>query len=145
MPASTAPTSPFFDWDRREQEVRFAHHGGDVGITEGSRLALPVGVSREIPLGVTRLPAQMPRTHPDSHAAKRLGLRTYVSVPVVLAKHELVGMVCGASRRPRPVGGPVVSVMEFFAQIVADRERSALRRRSGPASTVRVFVSPGVG
>jgi signal transduction histidine kinase len=108
-----------FDWDRREQEVRFAH-GGDVGITEGSRLALPDGVSREILLGVTRSPAQMPRTHPDSQAAKRLGLRTYVRVPVVLAKHELVGIVCGASRRPQPVGEPVVSVMEFFAQIVAD-------------------------
>ena len=69
---------------------------------------------------MTRSPAQMPKTHPDSEAAKRLGLRTYVSVPVVLAKHELYGMVCGASRRPQPVTEPVVSVMEFFAQIIAD-------------------------
>ena len=109
-----------FDWARREQEVRYVHRAGDVEIAEGSRLPLPDGVSLEILLGVTRSPAQMPGTHPDSQAAKRLGLRTYVSVPVVLPKHELFGMVCGASRRPHPVGEPVVSVMESFAQIVAD-------------------------
>lgn len=109
-----------FDWDRREQQVRFVHRAGDVEIVEGSRLALPHGVTREILLGVTRSPALMPRTHPDSQAAKRLGLQTYVSVPVVLPKHELFGMICGASRRPNPVGEPVVTVMESFAHIVAD-------------------------
>ena len=117
-----------FDWDRREQEVRFVHRAGDVGIEEGSRLPLPEDVSQESLPGVTRSPAQMPRTHPDSQAARRLGLRTYVSVPVVLAKHELYGMICGASRRAGAVTEPVVSVMEFFAAIVADhitRERVA--------------------
>ncbi len=117
-----------FDWDRREQEVRFVHRAGDVGIEEGSRLPLHEDVSEESLPGVTRSPAQMPRTHPDSQAARRLGLRTYVSVPVVLAKHELYGMICGASRRAGAVTEPVVSVMEFFAAIVADhitRERVA--------------------
>ena len=60
-------------------------------IEEGSRLALPPEVSKESLPGVTRSPPQMPRTHPDSQAARRLGLRTYVSVPIVLAKHELLG------------------------------------------------------
>jgi signal transduction histidine kinase len=117
-----------FDWDRREQEVRFVHRAGGVEIAEGSRLSLPAEVSQESLPGVTRSPAQMPRTHPDSQAARRLGLRTYVSVPVVLAKHELFGMVCGASRQPGAVTEPVVSVMEFFADLVADhitRERVA--------------------
>jgi len=109
-----------FDWERREQEVRFVHRAGDVEIAEGSRLELPDGVSQEILLGVTRSPAEMPRTYADSQAAKRLGLRTYVSVPVVLAEHQLFGMICGASRHPQPVGEPVVTVMEFFAQIIAD-------------------------
>ena len=113
-----------FDWARREQEVRFVHRGGDVEIAEGSRLALPEGVSPENLLDVTRSPAQMPEMHPDSQAATRLGLRTYVSVPVVLPERELFGMVCGASRRRRPVGEPVVSVMESFAQIVATEQRA---------------------
>ncbi len=117
-----------FDWNRREQEVRFVHRAGGVEIEEGSRLPLPPEVSRESLPGVTRSPPQMPRTHPDSQAARRLGLRTYVSVPVVLAKHELFGMVCGASRKTGAVSEPVVSVMEYFAEIIADhitRERVA--------------------
>jgi signal transduction histidine kinase len=109
-----------FDWDAREQEVRFVHSAGEVDLTEGSRLSLPDAASRESLPGVTRSPAQMPKAHPDSQAAKRLGLRTYVSVPVVLVRHELYGMVCGASRAPHPVTESVVSVMEFFAQVIAD-------------------------
>lgn len=117
-----------FDWDHREQEVRFVHRAGGVEIEEGSRLPLPPEVSQESLPGVTRSPPRMPRAHPDSQAAKRLGLRTYVSVPVVLAKHELFGMLCGASKRPGVVTEPVVAVMEFFAETVADhitRERVA--------------------
>lgn len=111
-----------FDWARGEQEVRFVHRGGDLEIAEGSRVALPEGVSPEILL--TRSPAQMPQTHPDRQAAKRLGLRTYVSVPVVLPTHELFGMVCGVSRRPLRVREPVMSIMEAFAQIVATEQRA---------------------
>jgi signal transduction histidine kinase len=126
-----------FDWERREQEVRFVHRARGVEIGEGSRLPLPVEVSRESLPGVTRSPAQMPRTHPDSQAARRLGLRTYVSVPVVLAKHELYGMICGASRHAGVVSESVVSVMEFFAAIVADhisRERvAAIEQRADAA------------
>jgi K+-sensing histidine kinase KdpD len=109
-----------FDWARREQEVRFVHSAGEVEIEEGSRLPLPAAVSRESLPGVTRSRTAPPGSHPDSQAAKRRGLRTYVSVPVVLAKHELYGMVCGASRKPQSVSEPVVSVMEFLAHIVAD-------------------------
>lgn len=90
-----------FDWDRQEQEVRFVHSAGTDEIEEGSRLPLPPGVSEESLPGVTRSPPQMPGT--------------YVSVPVVLAKHELFGMVCGAGRQAGPVTERVVSVMEFLA------------------------------
>lgn len=109
-----------FDWNRREQEVRFVHRANGVEIDEGSRLPLPPEVSQESLPGVTRSPPKMPKTHPDSQAARRLGLRTYVSVPVVLAKHELFGMVCGASRKAGAVSEPVVAVMEFFAETIAD-------------------------
>jgi len=126
-----------FDWGRREQEVRFVHRTGGVEIEEGSRLPLPPEVSQESLPGVTRSPPQMPKTHPDSQAAKRLGLRTYVSVPVVLAKHELFGMLCGASKRTGTVTEPVVAVMEFFAETVADhitRERVAATEQRAAAA-----------
>jgi K+-sensing histidine kinase KdpD len=126
-----------FDWDRREQEVRFVHHAGGVEIEEGSRLPLPSEVSQESLPGVTRSPPQMPKTHPDSQAARRLGLRTYVSVPIVLAKHELFGMVCGASRQAGAVTEPVVAVMEFFATTIADhiaRDRVAATEQRATAA-----------
>ena len=111
-----------FDWGSREQEVRFVHSGGSVEIEEGSRLPLPVDVSQECPPGV------LPKSCPDHQAARRPGWGTYASVPVVLAKHELFGMVCGASTQAGAVTEPAVSVMESFAEIVADhvtRERAA--------------------
>lgn len=86
---------------------------------------------------MTRSPPKMSKTHPDSQAARRLGLRTYVSVPIVLAKHELFGMVCGASRKAGAVTEPVVSVMEFFAKTVADhitRERVAATEQRAAAA-----------
>ncbi len=110
-----------FDWYEREQEVRFVHSSGEVSITKGSRLPLPDTVFQESLPGVTRSSAQMPETFPDAQAAKHLGLGTYVSVPVVLAKHELYGMLSGASRRPQPVSERLVSAMEFFAQMIADQ------------------------
>ena len=111
-----------FDWDHREQEVRFVHSAGKLQVREGIRLPLPEALSRETLPGVTRSPAQLAtRTHPDSWVAQRLGLEAYVSVPVVVAKHQLFGMLCGASQAPRTVSESVVSVMEFFAQIVRPR------------------------
>ncbi len=108
------------DWDRREQEVRFVHSAGEESITKGSRLPLPDTVFQESLPGVTRSSAQLPETFPDAQAAKHLGLGTYVSVPIVLAKHELYGMLSGASRRAQPVSERLVSAMEFFAQMIAE-------------------------
>lgn len=109
-----------FDWERGEQVVTLVHRAGGVEIEKGSRLPIADGLPQEISLGGNRSAAKVPKAHPDGLAAKRLGLRTYVSVPVVVATHGLFGMICGASRRPQPVSEPVVSVMESFARIIAD-------------------------
>lgn len=109
-----------FDWDSREQEVRFVHSTGEIQIAEGTRIAVPEDLVPEALPGVTRSPRALTKAHPDSKFARRLGLESYVSVPVTVAEHRLFGMLCGASLKPRQVGEPIVTVMEFFAQIIAD-------------------------
>lgn len=109
-----------FDWDRREQEVQFAHNVGEVLIKVGMKVPLPEDALAQALPGVTRSLEEISTVHPDSLVARRLGLKTYVSVPVSLAKHHHFGMLCGASRAPKQVSESAVSVMEFFAQIIAD-------------------------
>lgn len=116
------------DWDRRQQIVRFVHSTSELQVQEGQSAPLPEDLSPETIPGVTRSPAEIPKQHPDSQVAKQLGLKTYISVPVTMAEHRMFGMLCGASRAARPIGESVVTVMEFFAQIIADhviREQTA--------------------
>jgi signal transduction histidine kinase len=52
--------------------------------------------------------------------AKHLKLGTYLSVPIVTADHRLFGVLCAAGRIPREVDEGTVSMMEFFARLIAD-------------------------
>ena len=78
-----------------------------------------------------------------------MGLATYVSVPIVLAGHQLWGMVCGASRLPQPeVSDRVITVMEAFADIIAEHvgwERAAATQRRAEAAEAELRIVPGSG
>jgi signal transduction histidine kinase len=116
------------DWDRRRETVRYAHNVGADEVPEGLELDSPPGLSPQTLLGVHVSP-DLPAVHPDGEVAKRLQLRTYVSVPIVTSDHELFGLVCAAGKAPRPVDESTVSMMEFFARLIADhvsRQKSAL-------------------
>jgi K+-sensing histidine kinase KdpD len=109
------------DWDRHEQVVHFAHNVvEDVAVPEGHRTACPADLSEQVFLGVTRS-NDLPTPQPDSHVARRLGLKTYVSVPVVTPSHNLYGTLCGAARAHRDVADATVSAMECFARLLADQ------------------------
>ncbi len=108
-----------FDWDRHTQEVRFVY-SVENQVSEGITISLPADLRPEAIAGVTRSPVGLTGTDPDSWVAHDLGLQTYVSVPVMAAKHKLYGRVCGASREARDVPETVITVMEFFAKIIAD-------------------------
>ena len=116
------------DWERRVQTVRFVHNVGAIEVPEGLELDSPPGLSPQALLGVTVSP-DLPETHPDSQVAKHLKLGTYVSVPIVTADHRLFGVLCAAGRVPREVDESTVSMMEFFARLIADhvsRQKSAM-------------------
>ena len=109
-----------FDWDRREQEVRFVFNTGETRIEEGHRIPLPAELSPEAFPGVTRSPLTIEHSQPDSLIARGLGLRAYISVPVTVANHHLYGMLCGASRRPSGLSEGVVTMFESFAGVMAE-------------------------
>jgi len=109
-----------FDWDRHEQEVRFVFSAGETQVGEGHRIALPAELSPEAFPGVTRSPQTIARAQADGLVARRLGLKTYVSVPVTAGKHHLYGMLCGASRHPQKLSETVVGIFESFAAIISE-------------------------
>jgi K+-sensing histidine kinase KdpD len=117
-----------FDWGERQQEVQYAYNSEGPLVEEGMRVAIPRELFPEALPGVTRSLQSLAEAHPDSQVAKDLGLQTYVSVPVVVARHRLWGMLCGASRAPRQVSESAITVMEHLAQLVAEhvtREQTA--------------------
>ena len=124
------------DWERRTQTVRFVHNVGAIEVPEGLELDSPPGLSPQALLGVTVSP-DLPETHPDSQVAKHLKLGTYVSVPIVTADHRLFGVLCAAGRIPREVDEGTVSMMEFFARLIADhvsRQKSATTKLRADAA-----------
>lgn len=109
-----------FDWGRSQQKVLFVHSAAVPDVTEGLTLPLADGVYREALSGVTRAPAQSALSLPGGSVARHLGMAAYVSVPVVGPKHQLFGMLCGASRLPAGVSEDTVSIMEHLAEIISD-------------------------
>jgi K+-sensing histidine kinase KdpD len=107
------------DWEQRHQDVRYSHNLNGGQVPEGHRIDCPADLSEQMFPGVTRS-NDLPTPQPDSHVARGLGLGTYVSVPVVTIDHRLFGTLCGATRAPRDVADGTVSVMEFFARLIAD-------------------------
>ena len=128
------------DWERRTQMVRFAHNVGAIVVQEGLELDSPAGLSPQALLGVTVSP-DLPETHPDSQVAKHLELGTYVSVPIVTADHQLFGVLCAAGRISRQVDEGTVSMMEFFARLIADhvsRQKSAMTKLRADAAEAKL-------
>jgi signal transduction histidine kinase len=121
-----------FDWAQRRQEILFAYNSDGPVVEEAMRVAIGRGLSPEALPGVTRSLETLPEAPPDSQIAKDLGLRTHVSVPVVVAPHRLWGMLCGASRAPRHVSESVITAMEHLAHLVAEhvvRQQTAATER----------------
>ena len=128
------------DWERATQRITRARNVGMIDIPEGltidwsdtvCRLALEQGVSYT---------ADVPGTFPGSAAGRKLGLQTYVSVPLVNADGHVEGTLCGASRLPLDLGADAVTLMEHFAQIIArgGAEADAVGAAAGPVDRLRL-------
>jgi diguanylate cyclase len=62
----------------------------------------------------------------ESDAARLLGIRTYLSAPVMMEGGEIFGTLCGASKQKQPVSAQGQHILSLFAALIAQyvqRER----------------------
>lgn len=111
-------------------EVR-ASEGKQAILVSDSRgaIALPEGLTapwhdtlcyRAMAAG-RRSTSDVERDLPGSTVAKALGLKTYVSVPVIGTNNQLMGTLCAADGRSVEVPAQVIDVMGLLARLIADQ------------------------
>ncbi len=108
------------DWARDEQEITVAHNAGALVVPEGLRVTWSDTLCRRALDGGPRYTTDVPSAYPESGAARALGLRTYISVPVMGPEQAVVGTLCGASRAAVELSESTLAVMERVAVQIAD-------------------------
>lgn len=114
------------DLDAGVQHVQFAYNTGALHIPEG--LDVPWSdtlCKRALDEGRTYT-CEVAEIWGDSDAAKALGIRTYVSVPVRTQSGELLGTLCAASadRKPlTPTAEPMLQLFSWLVGSLVERER----------------------
>lgn len=102
------------------QHVRYARNTGTMQIPEG--LSVPwedTLCKRSLEMGLTAT-NQVETLWGDSEAARLLGIKTYLSAPVRNAEGGLLGTLCAASARWLPLSPETETLLQLFANIVAN-------------------------
>jgi signal transduction histidine kinase len=120
------------------QDVLFSLNNGHLDIPEGLSVQWDDSLCKRAMQSGRRYTNDVPSTFPDSQAARQLGLKTYVSVPVRDENQDVLGTLCGASSESVDISDDVQSVMEMFAQLISDqwardREREEMSKRADSA------------
>jgi diguanylate cyclase (GGDEF)-like protein len=111
------------DWSGNEQHVAFSLDTGDLVIPEG--LTVPWGDTlcrRSLEEDRPYAP-DVPAVWGDAPAARELGIRSYVSVPIRGPHDDVIGTLCGASSRETPLDDQALMSMRLFARILGDQMR----------------------
>jgi hypothetical protein len=110
------------DWPNALQTITHVRNAGSLEIPEGldvdwsdtvCRLALDQGVNYTDDVAAS---------FPGSAAAREMGLRTYVGVPILGAAGTVQGTLCGVSSQPIELGPDAVVLMKHLAEIIAAQE-----------------------
>lgn len=118
------------------QHVRYARNTGKMQIGEG--LSVPwedTLCKRSLDMGLMAT-SQVSTLWGDSAAARELGIRSYLSAPVRNGEGGLMGTLCAASASPISVSPETETLLQLFANIVANFiERETLVRNLQAANT----------
>jgi signal transduction histidine kinase len=123
-------------WIEDQQEILFASNTGKLEIPEGLRVIWSDTLCRRALDGEASYTDDVPTTFPDSEAARALGLRTYLTVPIRGVDGSTWGTLCGASSEQVLVDEDARLVMELLSEMVAGQlERDLARQRLAEANS----------
>ncbi len=108
------------DCAAHQQTVSFALNVGEPLAVEGATVPWNESLCRWAFLTGTAPTMDVPAAFPDTIGAAT-GLQTFVAVPVLGAQEQLLGCVCGASRRVVSVSGSAMDMLVLVAAAVASQ------------------------
>lgn len=105
------------DWADQRQEVVVALNSNDaLEVAEKSWLDWSDSMCRSIFLSGREQSTNVGVDFPGSLGAERLGMKTFVAVPILAGEDEVLGTVCGASQDVIPVAEDTVELMRLVSQ-----------------------------
>lgn len=82
--------------------------------------------------------AQQDETYCEHHTPRTYGLRSYISVPIILANGEMFGTLCAIDANPAKVNNPqVLGTFQLFAELIAQHLDADERLNASEASLKR--------
>ena len=113
-----------------QQTVVYAHNRGALPLDPGLTVPWSETLCQRALQENTPVCSDVPARWPEAQAAIALGIRSYLSAPVVLADQQLYGTLCAASCESRQVPPAAHKLLRLLALLLAqflDRERLAQR------------------
>ncbi|HZQ28341.1 MAG TPA: EAL domain-containing protein, partial [Acidimicrobiales bacterium] len=132
------------DEEAGTQEVIHVNNSGKMQVPEGIVIDWDETICK---YALNRGPAvstNVAEDFPECTAARLLGLRTFVTVPVHTSDGSMFGTLCAASREVVPVTPATPHLMEVFARLMADaveRERANPTPPPGAPPPMRVAIA----
>lgn len=108
------------------QSVDFVRNAGELVIPEGLSVPWSDTLCKRCLEEGRRYTSNASEIWGDSQAARALGIETYASAPIRASDGEIIGTLCGASKRSQPLGPQAFSALNIFSKLIGhhiERER----------------------
>jgi diguanylate cyclase (GGDEF)-like protein len=107
------------EWAAALQHITHVHNTGAIDIPEGLSVDWSDTICRRALEEGVRYTDDVPTVFPDSEAGRELGVRTYLSVPLIGPAGTVEGTLCGVSARPLRLAPEAMELMEYVAEMLA--------------------------
>lgn len=119
------------DWaDQRQEVVVALNSSPDLEVAENSWVDWADSMCRWVMLSGTEQSANVGQDFPGSLGYERLGMKTFFAVPILAGDDQVLGTVCGASRRAMPVDEETLGLMRLVSQAMAHQLQTEVAVRT---------------